>query len=48
MNSDILECKKKAKEMVSSNNPNYTNGRKKGYIQVMKVLWEDKGYGHLE
>ena len=48
MNSDILECKKKAKEMVSSNNsPYYTNGRKKGYIEVMKDLWEVKGYGYL-
>ena len=49
MNSDILECKKKAKEMVPSKNPlYYTNGRKKGYIEVMKVLWEEKGYGYLE
>ena len=49
MNSDILECKKKAKEMVSSNNPPYyTNGRKKDYIEVMKVLWEEKDCGYLE
>ena len=49
MNSDILECKKKAKGRVPSNNPPYyTNGRKKGYIEVMKDLWEEKGYGHLE
>ena len=49
MNGDILECKKKAKEMVSSNNPPYyTNGRKKGYTELMKDLWEEKGYGHLE
>ena len=49
MNSDILECKKKAKEMVSSNNPPYYgNGRKKGYIEVTKDLWEEKGYGCLE
>ena len=35
--------------MVSSNNPRYyTNGRKKGYIEVMKDLWEEKGYGYLE
>ena len=39
MNSDIIECKKKAKEMVSSNNPPYyTNGRKKGYIEVMNSV----------
>ena len=49
MNSDILECKKKAREMVSSNNPPYyKNGRKKGYIEVMKDLSEEKGYGYLE
>ena len=49
MNSDILECKKKAREMVSSNNPHYyTNGGKKGYTEVMKDLWEEKGYGYLE
>ena len=23
------------------------NGRKKGYIQVMKDLWDKKGYEHL-
>ena len=35
--------------MVSSNNPPYyTNGRKKGYIEVLKDLWEEKGYGCLE
>lgn len=45
MNSDILECKKKAREMVSSNNPPYyTSGRKKSYIEGMKDLWEEKGY----
>ena len=39
----------KAKEIVSSNNPPYyANGRKKGYIEVMKGLWEEKGYGYLE
>ena len=49
MTRDIVERKKKAKEMVSSNNPPYyTNGRKKGYIEVMKDLWEEKGYGYLE
>ena len=37
------------KEMVASNNPPcYTNGRKEGYIEVMKDLWEEKGYGYLE
>ena len=49
MNSDILEYKKKSKEMVSSNNPPYyTNGRKKGYIEVTKDLWKERGYGYLK
>ena len=48
MNCDILECKKKAKDIVSPNDPpRNANGRKKGYIEVMAALWEEKGYGHL-
>jgi len=23
------------------------NGKRRGYIDVLKELWEDKGYGHL-
>ena len=26
----------------------YKNGRKKGYIELIKDLWEEKGYGYLE
>lgn len=26
----------------------YHNGRRKGYIEIMKELWDEKGYGHLE
>ena len=49
MNSDVLECKRKAKEMITSQNPPCNeNGRKKGYIEVMKDLWNERGYGHLE
>lgn len=48
MIKDIIECKRKAKELISSSDPPCnTNGRKKGYIEVMKELWEKKGYGHL-
>ena len=49
MNQDLLECKKKAKEIVASENaPVGENGRKKGYIEVMKDIWDhDMGYGHL-
>ena len=42
MNKDVLECKKKAQELVSSENPPCNeNGRKRGYIDVMKELWDD-------
>ncbi|CAB3984705.1 Hypothetical predicted protein, partial [Paramuricea clavata] len=48
MDTDLLECKKKAMEFLKSENPPcYVNGRKKGYIQVMKDLWDKKGYEHL-
>ena len=42
MNKDVLECKKKAQELISSENPPCNeNGRKRGYIDVMKELWDD-------
>ena len=48
MNNDVLECKRRAQELVASDSaPLNRNGRKKGYIEVMKQLWEEKGYGHL-
>ena len=49
MNKDVLECKERAQELFSSENPplSQNGGRKKGYIQLMKELWDDKGYGNL-
>ena len=48
MNEDVLECKRKAQELITSDRaPVNGNGRKKGYIEVMKDLWDAKGYGHL-
>ena len=48
MNDDVLQCKRKAKELISSQNPpRNENGKKKGYIEVMKQLWDDEGYGQL-
>ena len=45
MNNDILECKKKAQELISSENPPCNeNGRKRIYIDVMEELWDDMGY----
>ena len=49
MNKDVLECKKNAQELVSSENPPCNeNGRKRGYIGVMKDLWDDMGYKKLQ
>ncbi|PFX34367.1 hypothetical protein AWC38_SpisGene651 [Stylophora pistillata] len=37
MNNDVLECKRRAQELVASDSaPTNRNGRKKGYIEVMK------------
>ena len=48
MNKDLLECKKKAKELVASENPPCKeNGNKKSYIAVMTELWVEKRYEHL-
>ena len=48
LNSDLLECKRRAKKLTSSQDPLCNaNGKKKGII-VMKELWEQKGYGHLD
>ena len=48
MNNDVLECKRRAQELVASDSaPLNWNGREKGYIEVMKLLWEEKVYGHL-
>ena len=34
--------------MVNSDNPPcFDNGRRKGYMRIMKELWEEKGYGYL-
>ena len=40
-NSDLLECKRRANELTSSQDPLCNaKGKKKGYIMVMKKLWE--------
>ena len=45
MNNDLLECKQKALDLAeSSNPPRLDSGRKKGYMAVMKDLWETTGY----
>ena len=48
MKCALLECKAKAKELVSSQElPRNANGRKKGYMAVMKELSDDCGYAEF-
>ena len=48
MSDDLLECKQKALDLVKSSNPSrLDSGRKKGYMNVMKDLWETLGYYEL-
>ena len=48
VNMDLLECKNRAKELVVSDTPPCNeNRRKRSYIEVMKQLWDEKGYEHL-
>ena len=45
----LLGCRSKAKMLVKSENPpRLENGRKKGYMRIMKELWDDSGFGNLE
>ena len=45
MNKDVLDCQRWAMEMTSSGNPpRNKNGRKRGYIEVMKRLWHEMGF----
>ena len=48
MNNDTLECKRKAKELASSENPPCNeNGRKRGSVDIMEELWDGMGYALL-
>ena len=48
MNTDVLRCKKDAVAMTTSDCPPLDdNGKKKGYIKLMKELWDIKGYKDL-
>ena len=48
MNQGLLECREKALSLKSSSNPPcYQNGRKKGYMRILKDLWDDVGYVNL-
>ena len=44
MNKDVLNYKRRAMERICSGNPpRNENGRKRGYIEVMKRLWDEMG-----
>ena len=48
MNDDLLSCKCQAVAMANSEQPPLEkNGRKKGYIKIMREIWDAKGYGEL-
>ena len=48
MNNILRNCKSKAQGLIKSENPpRLENGRKKGYMRVMKELWDEAGFGNL-
>ena len=48
MDKVLLECKSKAKQLNESENlPRNANGRKKGYMKIMKELWDELGYAEM-
>ncbi|CAB4022307.1 Hypothetical predicted protein, partial [Paramuricea clavata] len=45
MNEDLLSCKREAVAMTQMEQPPLDgNSKKKGYIKLMKELWDAKGY----
>ena len=48
MNDTVLQCKSKAVKLAKGDNPPRSeNGRKIGYMSLMKDMWDELGYGHL-
>ena len=49
MNNILWDCKSKAQALIKSENPpRLENGRKKGYMCVMKELWDEAGFNQPE
>ena len=49
MNNLVLQCREKALKLSNSEDPpRYENGRKIGYMRLMKDFWEELGMEHLE
>ena len=48
MSNTLLDCKSKAQALVKSENQSrLENGRKKGYMRVMKELWDEARFENL-
>ena len=48
MNSYLLKYIRRAKEMANSNDPpRYSDGQKRGYMSIMKELWDQSSYSGL-
>ena len=49
MNNLVLQCREKALKLLNSEDPpRYENGRKIGYMRLLKDFWEELGMEHLE
>ena len=49
MNSDLLECKRQALILTKSENPPVKdNGRRKGYMELVKELWDQMGHKDMK
>ena len=45
MNSDLLKCKRQVLLLAKSENPPVKdNGRREGYMELMKELWDQMGH----
>ena len=48
MNDTLLQCNSKAVKLAKGDNPPRSkNGRKIGYMSLMKDMWDELGYGYL-
>ena len=48
MSDALLQCKSKAVKLAKGDNPPRSeNGRKIGYMSLMKDMWDELGYGQL-
>ena len=48
MINDILDCRDRAIEENRSSMDTTSSRGRKGYMEIMKCMWEEKGYASLE